>query len=99
MYAKFSKREFCLNFVAFLGHLVSKEDIKVDSAKIEVFRGWTRPTSSTEIQSLMGLTGYYQRFVQSFSTIAAPLTTLTRQGVYFQWLMIVRRTFKSSKLC
>ena len=85
MYAKFSKCEFWLTSVTFLGHVVSKEGIRVDSAKIEAVRGWTRPTSPIEIKSFVGLAGYYRRFVQSFSTIAAQLTRLTRQDVHFQW--------------
>jgi len=97
LYAKFSKCEFWLNSVAFLGHVVSKEGIRVDPAKIEAVRGWTRPTSPTEIRSFVGLAGYYRRFVQSFSTIAAPLTRLTRQGVGFQWSDECEESFQKLK--
>ena len=60
LYAKFSKCEFWLTFVTFLGHVVSKEGITVDPAKIEEVRGWTRPPSPTEIRSFVGLAGYYR---------------------------------------
>ena len=60
LYAKFSKCEFCITSVTFLGHVVSKEGITVDPAKIEAVRGWTRPTSPTEIRSFVGLAGYYR---------------------------------------
>ena len=99
LYAKFSKCEFWLTSVTFLGHVVSKEGIRVDPAKIEAVRGWTRPTSPTEIRSFVGLAGYYRRFVQSFSTIVAPLTRLTRQDVGFQWSDECEECFKSSRFC
>ncbi|WMV19607.1 hypothetical protein MTR67_012992 [Solanum verrucosum] len=85
LYDKFSKCEFCLDSIAFMGHVVSKEGNQVDLANIEAVKGWTRPTSVTEIRSFEGLIGYYKQFVQSFSTIASPLTKLTGQGVSFQW--------------
>nr|XP_009771260.1 PREDICTED: uncharacterized protein LOC104221824 [Nicotiana sylvestris] len=74
LYAKFSKCEFWLDSVAFLGHVVSKDGIMVDPKKTEAVQKWPRPTSPTEIHSFLGLAGYYRRFVQDFSRIAAPLT-------------------------
>ncbi|XP_023773747.1 uncharacterized protein LOC111922420, partial [Cyanistes caeruleus] len=64
LYAKFSKCEFWLNSVAFLGHVVSSEGIQVDPKKIEAVQSWPRPSSVTEIRSFLGLAGYYRRFVQ-----------------------------------
>ncbi|XP_070057925.1 uncharacterized protein, partial [Nicotiana tomentosiformis] len=72
-------------WVAFLGHVVSAEGIKVDPKKIEVVQNWPRPTSVTEIRSFLGLTGYYRRFVEGFSSIASTLTRLTQKGVPFRW--------------
>ena len=83
LYAKFSKCEFWLEQVAFLGHVVSKDGIQVDPKKIEVVVDWPRPTTVTEIRSFLGLVGYYRRFVKDFSKIAAPLTRLTQKNVKF----------------
>ena len=79
LYAKFSKCQFWLDRVSFLGHVISAEGIYVDPQKIEAVVNWLRPTSVTEIRSFLGLAGYYRRFAEGFSTIAAPLTYLTRK--------------------
>ena len=79
LYAKFSKCEFWLDQVVFLGHVVSKDGIQVDPRKIEAVIDWPRPTTITEVRSFLGLAGYYRRFVKDFSKIAAPLTRLTQK--------------------
>ena len=73
LYAKFSKCEFWLKFVAFLGHIVSDEGIRCDKQMIEAAKRWPRPTTPMEIRSFLGLACYYIRFVEGFSSIAAPL--------------------------
>ncbi|XP_075487889.1 uncharacterized protein LOC142527061 [Primulina tabacum] len=74
LYAKFSKCEFWLDRVALLGHIVSQDGIEVDPSKVEAVIDWPVPKSVTEIRSFLGLAGYYMKFIQSFSSIAA-LTT------------------------
>ncbi|KAL9992436.1 putative nucleotidyltransferase, Ribonuclease H [Helianthus debilis subsp. tardiflorus] len=85
LYAKFSKCEFWLEQVQFLGHLVNHEGIHVDPAKIEAITKWKTPESPTEVRSFLGLAGYYRRFIRDFSRIAIPLTTLTCKSVKFEW--------------
>ena len=85
LYAKFSKCEFWLRKVDFLGHVVSKEGIHVDPSKIKAIESWKAPRTPTEIRQFLGLAGYYRRFIQNFSKIAKPLTTLTQKGVTFKW--------------
>ncbi|XP_070001766.1 uncharacterized mitochondrial protein AtMg00860-like [Nicotiana sylvestris] len=83
LYAKFLKCEFWLSSVAFLGHVVSAGGIQVDLKEIEVVKNWRRPMSAIEIQSFLGLEGYYRQFVEGFSSIAAPMTRLTQKGAQF----------------
>ncbi|KAH0776452.1 hypothetical protein KY290_007863 [Solanum tuberosum] len=97
LYAKFSKCEFWLESVAFLGHIVSGDGIKVDTQKIEAVPNWPRPTSPTDIRSFLGLAGYYRRFVEGFSSIASPLTRLTQKTMKFQWSEACEKSFQELK--
>jgi len=85
LYAKLSKCEFWLAEVTFLGHIISKEEIKVDPEKVKAVTKWPMPTKITEVRSFLGITGYYRRFVQDFSKIALPLTNLLRKTTKFEW--------------
>ncbi|KAL0546386.1 hypothetical protein IC582_016294 [Cucumis melo] len=73
LYAKFSKCEFWLKRVTFLGHVVFSEGVSVDLTKIEAVTSWPRPSTVSEIGSFLCLAGYYKRFVEDFSRIASPL--------------------------
>ncbi|XP_073225614.1 uncharacterized protein [Cicer arietinum] len=83
LYAKFSKCQFLLDSVAFLGHVVSKNEIGVDPSKVEAVHNWPRPTTVKEIQSFLGLSGYYRCFVKDFSKMTSTLTRLTQKKVEF----------------
>ena len=84
LYAKFSKYEFWLTKVRFLGHVVSALGVSVDPEKVEAVMSWERPKSVFEIRSFLGLVGYYRRFIEDFSKIATPMTRLTQKEVKFE---------------
>jgi hypothetical protein len=67
VYAKFSKCAFYLQEVQFLGHVVNAKGITLDPIKIEAVRKLEAPKSPSKIHSVLGLVGYYQRFIQDFS--------------------------------
>ena len=77
MYGKLDKSEFWLTEVNFLGHVVYEVGIVVDHSKVEVVQEWQTPTNVFEVRSFLGLAGYYRRFVEDFSRIAASMTQLT----------------------
>ncbi|GJR11535.1 putative reverse transcriptase domain-containing protein [Tanacetum coccineum] len=85
LYAKFSKCEFWIPKVQFLGHVIDSQGIHVDPAKIESIKDWASPKSPTEIRQFLGLAGYYRRFIEGFSKIAKPMTKLTQKKVKFDW--------------
>ncbi|KAL8105263.1 hypothetical protein AgCh_029162 [Apium graveolens] len=97
LYAKFSKCEFWLKEVLFLGHVIGNEGVKVDPAKIKAIMSWERPKTPTEVRSFLGLVGYYRRFVKDFSKIATPLTMLTRKNQKFEWSAECEDSFQELK--
>ena len=97
LYAKFSKCEFWLSRVGFLGHVVSADGIYVDPQKVEVVAGWEQPTTVIEVRSFLGLAGYYRIFIEGFSKIAGPLHCLTRKGVKFEWTDRCEGSFQTLK--
>jgi hypothetical protein len=95
LYAKFSKYEFWLDSVKFLGHTISSEGISVDPTKVQEVMDWKPPTSVHQIRSFLGLVGYYRRFIPDFckiakpmtdfSKIAKPMTELLKKEIKFHW--------------
>jgi hypothetical protein len=98
LYAKFSKCEFWFDEVPFLGHIISNGGISVDPAKVREIVAWKIPSSVTQIQSFLGLAGYYQRFIEGFSKIAKPMTALLEKGKEFNWSWQCQDSFNQLKL-
>ncbi|XP_038695474.1 uncharacterized mitochondrial protein AtMg00860-like [Tripterygium wilfordii] len=97
LYAKLSKCEFWATEVKFLGHVIKQEGIAVDNSKVESVLNWERPKNISEIRSFLGLAGYYRRFIQDFSSVAAPLMQLTRKGTPFVWSNECEKALKDLK--
>ncbi|GJY38623.1 putative reverse transcriptase domain-containing protein [Tanacetum coccineum] len=85
LYAKFSKCDFWIHIVQFLGHLIDSQGLHVDPAKIEAVKNWESPTTPTEIHQFLRLAGYYWRFIKDFSKIAKSLTELTQKKKKYIW--------------
>jgi hypothetical protein len=83
--------------VSFLGHVILGEEVAVDPEKVKAVVEGTRPTSVFKIQSFLGLTGYYRRFIKGFSKLSGPLTTLTRKNARFVWTDECEQCFQELK--
>nr|XP_033515746.1 uncharacterized protein LOC117280170 [Nicotiana tomentosiformis] len=97
LYAKLSKCEFWLSEVAFLGHIISAEGVKVDPSKIQAIVDWKPPKTPTEIRNFLDLAGYYRRFVKGFSIIASPLTKSLGKDAKFVWDEKCQESFEKFK--
>nr|GEV10071.1 putative reverse transcriptase domain-containing protein [Tanacetum cinerariifolium] len=85
LYAKFSKCDFWLDSIQFLGHVIDRSGVHVDPAKIEAIRSWDALTPPTDVRQFLRLAGYYRRFIKGFSLISKPLTKLTQKNKKYEW--------------
>ncbi|GJR56238.1 putative reverse transcriptase domain-containing protein [Tanacetum coccineum] len=101
LYAKFSKCDFWLESVQFLGHVIDNKGVHVDPAKVEAIRNWSAPTTPKEVRQFLGLAGYYRRFIEGFSLISKPLTKLTEKNKKYEWGTDEDEAFQTlkQKLC
>jgi hypothetical protein len=97
LYAKFSKCEFWLTEVAFLGHVISAGRVSVDPGKVKDVLNWMPPATVSEIQSFLGLAGYYRRFIKDFSKIAKPMAKLLEKNKTFEWTKECQASFEELK--
>jgi hypothetical protein len=97
LYVKLSKCEFWMKQVTFLEHIISKGGIYVDPSKVQDVLSWNAPMSVGDIQSFLGLAGYYQRFIEGFSKISKPMTKLLEKDKKFEWTSACETSFQELK--
>jgi hypothetical protein len=93
LYVKISLFEFWMKQVAFLGHIISKGGISVDPSKVRDVLSWNATTSVGDIQSFLGLAGYYQRFIEGFLKISKPIAKLLKKDKKFEWMPACETSF------
>jgi hypothetical protein len=97
LYAKFSKCEFWLEEVAFLGHVLIAEGVAVDLTKMKAVKEWEQPRNPIDIHSFLGLASYYRRFIENFSKIAKPMINLLKKTNEFEWTLECELSFQTPK--
>jgi ribonuclease HI len=97
LYAKFSKCEFWLQKVSYLGHVLTTKGIEVDPEKVKAVSELKQPSLVSEILSFLGFDGYYGRFIEGFSKIAQPMTKLLRKDKKFVWSEACEKSFQELK--
>ena len=85
LYAKFSKCDFWLKEVQFLGHVLSAEGVVVDPSKVKDVLDWKPPTTVHQVRSFLGMVGYYRRFILDFSRVSKSITGLLKNQAKFVW--------------
>ena len=84
-YAKFSKCEFWLDEVLYLGHIISAKGIVVNLEKVSAIVNRKPPQNVKQLCSFLGLASYYRRFIENFSKIEKPLSNLLQKHVKYVW--------------
>src|SRR4051812_5920260 len=97
LYAKFSKCEFWLPEVTYLGHVISANGVAVNPQRVQAVLDWTPPESVKQVRSFLGLASYCRRFVENFSKVAKPLTELLKKDRKFQWTPKCEEIFQELK--
>ena len=97
LYVKFSKCDFFQKQVHYLGHVISEEGVAIDPDKIKAIMDWPTPKDVSYIISFMVLEGYYRRFINGFSKIGFPITSLHKKGVKFIWKSDCEEIFQEMK--
>ncbi len=97
LYAKFSKCEFWLPEVTYLGHVISGKGIAVNPERVQAVLDWTPPETVKQVQSFLGLASYCRRFVENFSKVAKPLIELLKKDKKFEWTPQCEFSFQELK--
>jgi hypothetical protein len=94
LYAKLSKCEFWISEVLFLGHIINREGLAIDPKKVTSILDWKATKDVRGIKSFIGMAGYYRHFIEGFSKIVRPMTTLLAKKVEFKWTQHARSPLK-----
>lgn len=96
LFAKYSKCNFGLAHIEYLGHIVSGQGVQMDHGKVDAILRWPVPTNIKQLRGFLGLSGYYRRFIKNYASIPSPLTDLLTLDS-FQWSLTAADAFSNLK--
>ena len=97
LYVKAEKCDFHQHSTSFLGFIIAPGSIRMDPAKIRAVVDWPSPSSRKELQRFLGFANFYRRFIRNYSTVAAPLNSLTSSKIPFVWSPTAEQAFSALK--
>ena len=97
LYVKLEKCEFHVQSINFLGFVITPNGVHMDRDRITTITEWPAPRSVTEIQIFLGFANFYRRFIEGYSRVVIPITTLLRKGHSFEWNSHTQKAFDNLK--
>lgn len=92
------KSEFCIPEIKYLGYILDQNGLRTDDAKVSCIKDFPTPNSAKEVKRFIGMSGWYRRFILNFSTIIAPITSLTtKKAGKFKWTDEAETSFNAIK--
>ena len=98
LYAKLEKCKFQVTQIEFLGYIISFDGISMDPAKVSAITSWPSPQSVHDVQVFIGFANFYRRFIENYSKIILPLTSLLKKDMAFVWSDKAQLAFDFLKL-
>lgn len=93
------KSKFCMQSIKYLGHILDEEGVKPDPDKIDPIVSYPAPKTVKEVRRLLGMVGWYRRFIKDFSTLTAPITDLLKKDkLNFTWTDTAAEAFERLKV-
>ncbi|XP_073694089.1 uncharacterized protein [Garra rufa] len=98
LYLKLEKCEFHQHSPQLLGYILSEEGVQMDQGKVQAIQDWLTPGTVKELQRFLGFSNFYRCFIQNYSKITAPLTSLLQgKPKHLSWNLAAHKAFQQLK--
>ena len=98
LYVSLEKCQFHVQKVSFLGYVITPEGISMEENRVTTITEWPAPKSITEVQTFLGFANFYRRFIQAYSCVVLPITSLLRKSAKFEWTAAAQAAFNKLKM-